>query len=91
MDAFRCQKKGLVGQKKVSGRAGEANFTATPHENISKRMRYIAFKPRQKPFLTEKHKADRLKWAREHIKWTIDDWRCDTFSDEATFELGLFG
>jgi transposase len=47
------------------------------------------FKPRRKPFLSEKHKRDRLKWAREHVKWTAEDWRCVIFSDESTFELGL--
>lgn len=48
-----------------------------------------AFKPRKKPFLSKKHKADRLKWAKEYIKWTIEDWACVSFSDESTFELGF--
>lgn len=48
-----------------------------------------AFKPRRKPFLSEKHKRDLLKWAREHIKWAAEDWRCVISSDESIFELGL--
>jgi transposase len=46
------------------------------------------FKPRRKPFLSAKHMQDRLKWAKEHLNWTLSDWRCAIFSDESTFELG---
>ena len=31
---------------------------------------------------------DRLKWAKEHLNWTLTDRRCVNFSDESTFELG---
>lgn len=41
---------------------------------------YFRFKARRKPFLTSKHKAARLKWAKEHKGWTMD---------EATFETGI--
>ena len=54
-----------------------------------KKNEWYAFKPYCKPFLTKKHKACWLKFARKYIKWEDEDWDCVAFSDEATFELGL--
>ena len=50
---------------------------------------YLRFKARRKPFLTKKHKAARLRWAREHVGWTLEDWIRVIWTDEATFETGL--
>jgi hypothetical protein len=38
------------------------------------------------PALTEKQKKDRVDWAREHIKWNVEDWKKVMFSDECLFE-----
>lgn len=38
------------------------------------------------PALTEKQKKDRVDWAREHIKWKVEDWKKVMFSDECLFE-----
>src|SRR5262249_53084488 len=43
---------------------------------------------RKKPFLSKKHIAKRLKWARERKKWTIDVWKRVIWTDEASVELG---
>ena len=51
--------------------------------------KYYAFRPRQKPFLTEQHKLDRCRWAKEHKNWKVDDWACVSWCDEATIEVGL--
>ena len=50
---------------------------------------YFHFKARRKPFLSDKHKAARLKWAKEHKGWTLEDWLHVIWTDEATFETGL--
>ena len=34
---------------------------------------YFRFKAKKKLFLSDKHKADRLKWAKEHKWWTLED------------------
>ena len=34
---------------------------------------YLRFKARRKPYLTKKHKEARLRWAREHLGWTLED------------------
>jgi transposase len=63
------------------------------HPNTTRRYlqknEIYAFRPRRKPFLTNKHKRARLKWAKEYIKWTAEDWACVAFSDECTMEIGL--
>ena len=35
---------------------------------------FFQFKARKKPFLSNKHKATRLNWAKEHQDRTLDDW-----------------
>lgn len=44
-------------------------------------------KARKKPLLSEKQRLNRLKWAREHLKWTTDQWQRVLFSDESTFNI----
>jgi len=68
-------------------KSGQQLHKSTVRRYLAKNERYC-FKPRRKPFLSEKHRRDRLKWARDHLAWTYDDWRCAIFSDESTFELG---
>ena len=46
-----------------------------------------ARRPRHKPLLTKKMQATRLKWAREHAKWTKTQWEKVIFSDESKFNL----
>lgn len=53
--------------------------------------RYYRRIARQKPWLTEAHKAARLEWAREHVTWTLDDWSRVLFTDEASIRCGCFG
>ncbi len=41
----------------------------------------------QKPLITERMKEQRLAFAREHVNWSVDDWKKVMFSDESHFEL----
>ena len=41
----------------------------------------------KKPLLTQRHKDNRLTWAREHRDWSADDWGRVIWSDESTFQL----
>lgn len=43
-----------------------------------------AYVKQKKPDLTPKQKAERLKWAKEHKNWTVDQWKQVMFSDEST-------
>ncbi|MBW0477406.1 hypothetical protein O181_017121 [Austropuccinia psidii MF-1] len=42
----------------------------------------------KKPYLTENHMACRLRFARDHQHWTVNDWRAVIWTDESVFELG---
>jgi transposase len=36
--------------------------------------------------LTKQHAHERRKWAKEHLHWTVDDWRRVFFTDESMVE-----
>jgi transposase len=42
----------------------------------------------KKPFLSDQHKAKRLKFAKEYKKWTVEDWKSVIWTDESSFEIG---
>lgn len=59
-------------------------------ETVRRRLReggLLAMKPAKKPLLTRKMKAARLKWAKYHRSWTVEDWKNVIFSDESKFNL----
>lgn len=45
--------------------------------------KYSFCKAKKKPLLTTKHKKDRLKWAKEHKSWSIEQWKQVLFTDES--------
>ena len=42
---------------------------------------------RKRPYLSEKNRLERLKWAKEHLNWTIDQWAKVLWSDESPFTV----
>ena len=46
-----------------------------------------ARRPAKCPALTDAHRAARLQWARQHRRWTRQDWGRVLFSDESRFCL----
>lgn len=57
-------------------------------EKILHNHDYLSAVARQKPFLTQDHKAKRLEWCLERKDWTLEEWRRIIWTDESTFELG---
>ena len=49
---------------------------------------YHRRKATEKPFLTDQHKADRVKWAWEHLDWTDDQWAGIGWSDDMSAQAG---
>ena len=47
--------------------------------------RYVAC---PKPFINWRNRQKRLQFAREHVKWTIEDWKKVIWTDESSFETG---
>lgn len=50
-------------------------------------MGYVSRVKKKKPALSAQQKKARLDWAREHSKWTSDDWRNVIWSDESPFMI----
>ncbi|CAD6194976.1 unnamed protein product [Caenorhabditis auriculariae] len=44
-------------------------------------------RPVKKPLISEKNRAARVKWAKEHLNWTRQDWNKILSSDEIKFLL----
>jgi transposase len=44
-------------------------------------------RPAKKPLLSNKNRKARLAFAREHLNWTMNDWKKVIFSDESKFNL----
>jgi IS30 family transposase len=53
-----------------------------------KKEGYRRVKATKKPFLTDKHKADRLAWAQEHIGWDDEAWNKVWWTDECAIREG---
>ena len=58
---------------------------------LRKEIKHIGFHNRvatKKPFLSDKHKADRLAFAKKYQAWEVLDWMNVIWTDEASFEIG---
>ncbi len=66
-----------------------STISRTTIQKYLKAEGYFRFKVRRKLFLSNKHKAARLKWAKENKGWTLEDWLHVIWTDEAKFEAGL--
>jgi len=44
----------------------------------------------KKPFLTHRHMSQRLAFAQKYCGWTIKEWERVVWTDESTFEVGIF-
>lgn len=55
--------------------------------NVLKSMGFFSGFKKKKPFLSAKHRAARLAWAKRHQHWTADDWKQVVFSDETKINV----
>lgn len=58
----------------------------TVRRNLSS-LGYGSRRPTRVPLLTARHRLQRLSWAREHIGWSLDQWKTVAWSDESRFQL----
>jgi transposase len=56
-------------------------------KNYLKRKGLKCFIKRKKPFLTENHKIERLKFSEKYFDFNYQDWKKVIFSDECRFSL----
>lgn len=75
---------------KIAGQLHEQFGVSIHPQTVRNRIHDAGFKARvarKKPFISKKNEAARLKWAKEHSTWTIDDWKRVIWSDESKFNL----
>ncbi len=60
--------------------------SATTFRRLRK-MGYTSRIPSVKPLLNAKQKAKRLRWAKAHADWTVEQWSKVIFSDESRFAM----
>lgn len=79
------------GQRFVESVEGEHVHITTVQKNL--RLEGIrAYTQPNKPKLTQEQIAKRLQFAKEHIHWTVEEWRNVMFSDECSISrIGSFG
>jgi transposase len=75
-------------RKELQEQLGKAVSDETVRRSL-KASGMVPFVKPKKPLLTSKHRKERLKWAKEHINWTLDDWKKVVWSDET--KVNLFG
>jgi hypothetical protein len=69
------------GQRFVQSTNGKHVDVSTVRQNLSTEGMKTYSRPK-KPNLTNDQIARRLQFAKDHISWTIDDWKRVMFSDE---------
>lgn len=87
-DRFLIRKAKALTRIPLSALRVESNLPLSIR-TIQRRLREEGirkWKAVQRPRLTEKHAATRLKWAKEHLEWTVDMWRKVGWSDECSVE-----
>lgn len=55
--------------------------------NALREQGFSAHRKRKVPFLSHHHILSRLKWARAHRSWSVENWERVIFSDESKFNL----
>jgi len=81
-------RKGKVTQITTRYNQGMQNTISEPttHRTL-KQMAYSSRRPHWVPLLSAKNRKQRLKFAKAHQNWTIEDWKNVTWSDESRFLL----
>jgi transposase len=73
--------------------AGKIKFEIGRNDVSTKTIKRVLFKSgglksrmaAKKPYLRNTNRLNRLRWAREHQNWTIDQWKEILWSDESKF------
>ncbi|KAG2192552.1 hypothetical protein INT47_012776 [Mucor saturninus] len=68
-------------QKYLNGLGYSISYTST--NRIIKKLGFKCKLKKKKAFLKKQHYQNRLKWARKHCGWTVNDWKKVIFSDES--------
>lgn len=81
---FKVRKGYLLSAKNVRIYLRTLRY-AISYSGTTKLMRSLGLKSKnktKKAFIKVDHQKERLRWAKQHRHWTIDDWKTVIFSDE---------
>ena len=73
-------------EKQLKAR-GETGCRETIRKYMSNELKWQNFRRKKQPLLTTAHKKRRLLFAREHSKWTVEQWSDIMFMDESPFKV----
>ena len=85
-----CSQNRFMTAPELAVEVANATGVTVHRTTVSRRLAAAGFHgrvARHKPRLTANHKARRLRWAREHLAWSPDDWSKVLWSDESRFQL----
>lgn len=74
----------------IAGRLAEVRGRLISSRTVSRRLNEVGLRSRRPatgPVLLPVHRAARLRFAREHENWTVDDWSSLLFTDESRVSL----
>jgi hypothetical protein len=83
---WHCVSDATTISETVSSCLGVSVSTGTIRSRL-KEAGFRAHVKMKKPLLTNKQIRAQLKWAKEHINWTDDDWSRVLWTDESKFNL----
>lgn len=76
--------------RKLSQRLTRHGYTisrSTVHRYLRTTLGMKPFRLSRRPKLTERQREHRLRFAKDHKDWSVDDWKRVLWSDESPFEL----
>jgi transposase len=65
----------------------DIKISAQTVRNVLKKTPLIARIKVKKPYLSAKHRRQRMEFANKYKDWTVEDWRKVIWSDESKFEI----
>lgn len=57
----------------------------TIRNKIKKNSNFASYKAANKPFINDTNREIRVKWAQEHLNWSLSDWYKVLWSDESPY------
>ena len=84
----KCSKSGTPTKKQITNELKHQTGVEVSTKTIQRRLREKGIhwrKKSKKPYVSEKNRVARLKFAREHAGWSIEQWERVVWSDESPF------
>lgn len=77
--------------KSLREHATDAKCSLTTFRRRLKELGVRAYARRKTPFISSANKTKRLRFGRQHLHWTVSDWRRVVWSDETTIQFSRVG